>query len=46
MKYANWGPNCQILDLGGGDATIRYYDVHTLKERGVISAWNPFYKKD
>ena len=46
MKYADWGNNCQLLYLGGSDATIRYYDIHTLKERGVISAWNPFCKKD
>ncbi len=46
MKYMDWDNGCRLLYVGGSDATIRYYDMNTLKERGTISAWNPFYKKD
>ena len=50
MKYADWsngtGSSNGILYTGGSDAIIHYYDSESLKERGTMSGWNPFFKKD
>ncbi len=47
IKYANWkSANKQFLYTGGSDAIIHIYDALTLKEKGTISGWNPFYKND
>ena len=50
MKFADWpagiGSSNGILYTGGSDAIIHYYDSESLKERGTMSGWNPFFKKD
>ncbi len=47
IRYADWKHgNKQLLYTGGSDAIIHIYDASTLKERGTISGWNPFYKSD
>lgn len=47
MRYADWKQaGKQLLYTGGSDAVIHIYDAVTLKERGTISGWNPFYKSD
>ena len=45
LRYANWKPN-SLLYTGGSDAIVHYYDTTTLKEKGTMSGWNPFFKKD
>ena len=47
IRYANWKEtHKQLLYTGGSDAIIHIYDAATLKERGSIAGWNPFYKSD
>jgi WD40 repeat protein len=47
IRYANWkSANTQLLYTGGSDSIIHIYDAATLKERGTISGWNPFYRND
>lgn len=46
MKYANWSDHARFLYTGGSDAIIHYYDTKTFKEKGTLSGWNPFFKKD
>ena len=47
IRYANWkSANSQLFYTGGSDSIIHIYDAATLKERGTISGWNPFYRND
>ena len=47
IRYADWkNTHKQLLYTGGSDAIIHIYDATTLKERGTIAGWNPFYKTD
>lgn len=48
MRYAQWKTQSELsfLYTGGSDAIIHIYDATTLKERGTMSGWNPFFKKD
>ena len=48
MRYAKWNTqnNSAFLYTGGSDAIIHIYDATTLKEKGTMSGWNPFFKKD
>ena len=47
VRHVRWdddGPN--FIYTGGSDALIHYYDAKTYKQKGHLSGWNPFFKKD
>ena len=47
VRYAEWkSMNKNLIYTGGSDAIIHIYDTETLKEKGTLSGWNPFFKKD
>ncbi|KAL4445040.1 hypothetical protein ABPG74_018768 [Tetrahymena malaccensis] len=48
MRYAKWSTQSQptYLYTGGSDSIIHIYDTKTLKEKGTIGGWNPFFKRD
>ena len=47
MRYANWkATHSTLLYTGGSDSIIHIYDTQDLKEKGILSGWNPFFKKD
>lgn len=48
MRYAEWstGSKPKFLYTGGSDAIIHIYDAGSLKEKGTMSGWNPFFKTD
>jgi len=47
IRYANWkSAGSQLFYTGGSDSIIHIYEAATLKERGTISGWNPFYRND
>ncbi|CAD8108111.1 unnamed protein product [Paramecium primaurelia] len=47
MRYARWSSSqSNFLYTGGSDSIIHIYDTYDLKERGTLSGWNPFIKRD
>ena len=49
IKHVEWKINDKKVSMiytAGSDAIIHYYDTDTLKKKGHLSGWNPFYKKD
>jgi hypothetical protein len=48
MRYAEWNTqgNKTFLYSGGSDAIVHIYDAYYLKEKGTMSGWNPFFKRD
>ena len=48
IKHVKWSTNvtANYIYTGGSDAIIHYYDAKTLKQKGHLSGWNPFAKRD
>jgi len=46
VKYVNWNNGPSLIYTGGCDALIHYYDSKTLKPKGHLSGWNPFFTRD
>jgi len=46
VRYVNWNNGPSLIYTGGCDALIHYYDAKTLKPKGHLSGWNPFFTRD
>ena len=46
VKYVHWNNGPSLVYTGGCDALVHYYDAKTLKPKGHLSGWNPFFTRD
>ena len=48
LRYTDWDKKQPYLYTGGNDAIIHVYDLSTpnIKEKALLTGWNPFLKKD